>query len=129
MEIPNSLKYTKNDEWLRIDGNEGTVGITDFAQEQLSDIVYAGLNVNIGDIVKKDEQIATIESVKAAADVYAPMSGRIILINDTLSDNPEILNNDPYGEGWLVKIEIANPDESGELLDAATYQTKITSEE
>jgi glycine cleavage system H protein len=129
MEIPVELKYTKNDEWLQLDGNNGIVGITDYAQEQLSDIVFMEIIVSVGDEVHKDDQIATIESVKAAADVYSPVTGRIIEINDTLSDNPETINHDPYGEAWLVKIEITNTDELGGLLDSNQYKSKIDEKE
>jgi glycine cleavage system H protein len=129
MEIPVELKYTKNDEWLQLDGNNGIVGITDYAQEQLSDIVFMEIIVSVGDEVHKDDQIATIESVKAAADVYSPVTGRTIEINDTLSDNPETINHDPYGEAWLVKIEITNTDELGGLLDSNQYKSKIDEKE
>lgn len=125
MNVPGELKYTPNDEWLKIEGNSGTVGITDHAQEQLSDIVFVEIIVGVGDEVKKGDSCATIESVKAAADVYMPASGKVVAINDDLPTTPETVNSDPYGAAWLVKIELTNPAEVGELLDAAAYEAKI----
>ena len=122
MNIPSELKYTSNDEWIRAEGNSGTVGITDFAQNQLSDIVYVEIVVAVGDEVKKGDACATLESVKAAADVYLPASGVVVAINEALPDTPEKVNSDPYGEAWMVKIELSNPGELDELLDAAAYQ-------
>lgn len=119
MEIPQDLKYTKNDEWIRADG---TVGVTDYAQDQLSDVVYVEFVVSEGDEVKQGDVIATIESVKAAADVYAPVSGKVVAVNEALTDAPEKINEDPYGEAWLIKLEIADPSELDGLLDAAAYQ-------
>ncbi|HEY58946.1 MAG TPA: glycine cleavage system protein GcvH [Anaerolineae bacterium] len=119
MEIPQELKYTKNDEWIRADG---TVGVTDYAQDQLSDVVYVEFVVSEGDEVKQGDVIATIESVKAAADVYAPVSGKVVAVNEALADAPEKINEDPYGEAWLIKLEIADPSELDGLMDAAAYQ-------
>ncbi len=126
MTIPADLKYTPNDEWIRVDGAEGTMGITDFAQEQLSDIVFVEIVVSEGDNIKKGDSIATLESVKAAADVYAPASGKVIAINEELPDTPEKVNTDPFGEAWMVKIELSNSSELAELLDAAAYEAKIS---
>lgn len=125
MNIPSNLKYTQNDEWLRVDGNQGTVGITDYAQEQLSDIVFVEILVNEGDEVKQGDTCATVESVKAAADVYMPVSGKVIAINQALPDKPETVNSDPYGDAWMVKIEITNPAEVEQLMDAAAYQAHL----
>ena len=122
MNIPNNCKYTVNDEWIKVEGNAGTVGITDHAQEQLSDIVFVEIVVAVGDEVKKGEACATLESVKAAADVYLPASGVVVAINESLPDTPEMVNSDSYGEAWMVKIELTNPAELGELMDAAAYQ-------
>ena len=122
MNIPNDLKYTKNDEWIKVNGTQGTVGITDYAQEQLSDIVFVEIIPGKGDALDQGEICATIESVKAAADVYAPASGTVVEVNEKLPDNPEIVNPDPYGAAWLVKIELTNPGELDELMDAAAYQ-------
>jgi glycine cleavage system H protein len=122
MNIPTDLKYTANDEWLRVEGNTGTVGITDFAQNQLSDIVFVEIVVGVGDMVKKGDSCATLESVKAAADVFMPASGKVIAINEALPDAPEKVNSDPYGDAWMVKIEINDPSEINGLMDAAAYE-------
>jgi glycine cleavage system H protein len=129
MNIPSDLKYTQNDEWLRLDGDTGTVGITDYAQEQLSDIVFVEVIVSVGDMVKQGEPCATIESVKAAADVYMPVSGKIIEINESLPTIPEAVNSDPYGDAWLVKVELSNPEEINTLLDSAGYEKLLESKE
>lgn len=129
MNIPTNLKYTQNDEWINVDGNIGVIGITDFAQSQLSDIVYVEIILSVGDEVKRGDSASSIESVKAAADVYIPVSGRIIEVNESLSNTPETLNNDPYGEGWMVKIELSNLTELGELMDANSYEGKIQEKE
>jgi len=125
MNVPSELKYTENDEWLKVEGGSGTVGITDHAQEQLSDIVFVEIVVGVGDEVKKGDSCATIESVKAAADVYMPVSGKVVEINEDLPNSPETVNSDPYGAAWLVKIELTDPAEVGGLLDAAAYEAKI----
>jgi len=121
MNIPSDLKYTKNDEWLRIEGNLGTIGITDYAQDQLSDIVYVEVLVSEGETVNKGDSCATVESVKAAADVYMPVSGTITAVNDDLSDEPELINSDPYEAAWMIKIEISDPSEIDSLLDSDAY--------
>ena len=125
MNVPSELKYTENDEWLKVEGGSGTVGITDHAQEQLSDIVFVEIVVGVGDEVKKGDSCATIESVKAAADVYMPASGKVVEVNEDLPNSPETVNSDPYGAAWLVKIELTDPAEVGGLLDAAAYEAKI----
>ena len=125
MNVPSELKYTENDEWLKTEGKSGTVGITDHAQEQLSDIVFVEIIIGVGDEVKKGDSCATIESVKAAADVYMPASGKVVAINEDLPNSPETVNSDPYGAAWLVKIELTNPAEVDGLLDAAAYEAKI----
>lgn len=122
MNIPSNLKYTPNDEWIKVEGNVGTVGITDFAQNQLSDIVFVEIVVGVGDQVKKGDSAATLESVKAAADVYMPVGGKVIAINEALPDTPEKVNSDAFGEAWMVKIEITDPAELNSLLDAAGYE-------
>jgi glycine cleavage system H protein len=124
MKAPKELKYSDNDEWIRVEGNIGTVGITDYAQDQLSDVVFVELLVDEGEEVDQGDTIATIESVKAAADVYAPVSGEITAINEDLADNPELVNSDPYGEAWLVKLKIADSSELDDLMDAEDYATK-----
>ena len=126
MNIPTDLKYTPNDEWIKVEGKTGSVGITDYAQEQLSDIVFVEIVVAVGEVVNKGDSIATLESVKAAADVYLPASGKVLAINDALPETPEKVNSDPYGNAWMIKIELTNPTELDELLDAAAYEAKIT---
>ncbi len=129
MNIPSDLKYTSNDEWIRIEGNIGTIGITDYAQDQLSDIVFVEVIVSVGESVKKGDSCATIESVKAAADVYMPASGKILEVNDSLPDTPEVVNNDPYGAAWMVKFEINDPSELDQLLDSTAYEKNIAEKE
>jgi glycine cleavage system H protein len=129
MDIPTNQKYTENDEWIRVEGEIGIIGITDYAQEQLSDIVFLEVIVSEGEEVAQGDSCATVESVKAAADVYMPVSGKIIEVNNELPDTPEVINSDPYGEAWLLKVEIGDPDEVDALLDAAAYQAIIDEKE
>jgi glycine cleavage system H protein len=129
MNTPTDLKYTQNDEWIRVEGNVGTMGITDHAQEQLSDIVYIEIVAAVDEAVSAGDTCATVESVKAAADVYMPVSGKIIEINEALPDAPETINSDPYGAAWMVKIELSDPSEFEKLLDAAGYEAYVTSKE
>jgi glycine cleavage system H protein len=125
MTVPTNLKYTPNDEWIKVEGNAGFVGITDFAQNQLSDIVFVEVVVSEGETVKKGDTCATLESVKAAADVYMPVSGKIVAVNGALPDAPEKVNSDPYGEAWMVKVELSNPGELAQLMDAAAYEKHL----
>lgn len=125
MNIPTKLKYTSNDEWIQIEGNTGTIGITDYAQEQLSDIVFVEVLVSVDDEVSKGDSCATVESVKAAADVYMPVSGKVIAVNEDLPGTPELINSDAYGAAWMVKVELTDPTEVESLLDAAGYQKHI----
>ena len=120
--IPNDLKYTENDEWVRVEGDTATTGITDYAQDQLSDIVFVEYLLDEGDQGNKGDTCATVESVKAAADVYLPVSGEIIAINEDLSDSPELINSDPYGGAWMYKIKLSDSSEVNDLLDVAAYQ-------
>lgn len=122
MKIPNDLKYSKNDEWVRVEGSTGTVGITDYAQDQLSDVVYVEIVVSEDEEVSSGDSCATVESVKAASDVYVPVSGKIIAVNEDLADVPENVNTDPYGIAWMVKLELSDPAELENLMDAAAYQ-------
>ncbi len=124
MNIPADLKYTKEHEWIRVDGNIGTVGITDFAQSELGDIVYVDLNKNLTE-VKQGQVFGTVEAVKTVSDLFAPLSGKIIEFNSNLESNAEVINKDPYGEGWMIKIEISNPEELSSLLDADAYRSLI----
>jgi glycine cleavage system H protein len=123
MKTPKDLKYAKTDEWVKVDGDEATVGISDYAQDQLSDIVYVEFLVDEDDTLAKGDGIATIESVKAAADVNMPVSGTIIAINENLADTPEILNSDPYESGWMIKIQLDDPSELDDLMSAEEYET------
>ena len=125
MNIPTSFKYTKNDEWVKVEGNTATVGITDHAQEQLSDIVFVEIVLSEGDTANQGDTCATVESVKAAADVYLPVSGKVVAVNESLPDSPETINSDPYGAAWMVKLELTNPSELEGLMDASAYEAKI----
>jgi len=121
MNNPVDLKYTQNDEWVRVEGKVGTIGITDYAQSQLSDIVFVEVVVSQGEPVSKKDTAATVESVKAAADVYTPISGKVVSVNEDLPLAPETINSDPYGAAWLLKIEMSDPAELNTLMDAAAY--------
>ena len=120
MNLPENLKYTKDHEWILVEGAVGTVGITDHAQGELGDVVFVELTA-VGKTVKQGESFGTIEAVKAVSDLYAPASGVIAEVNKDLTGNPELVNKDPYGKGWMVKIRIAAPAELTALLDAAGY--------
>jgi len=118
MNIPSNLKYTKSDEW--VDLKNGKMGLTDYAQNQLSDIVFVETLVDVDDDVDVGGEIASVESVKASAEVYAPAGGTVVAVNEELADTPEAINNDPYGAGWLVQVEINS--QSDDLMDAAAYK-------
>jgi glycine cleavage system H protein len=118
------MKFTENDEWIKVEGGIGVMGITDYAQDQLSDIVFIEILVSPEDQVTKGDSCATVESVKAAADVYLPVSGKIVEVNTELPDSPETINSDPYGKAWMVKIELSDPAELEALLDAEAYKAK-----
>lgn len=124
MNIPAELKYSKEHEWLRIEGDTATVGITAFAQGELGDIIYVDIDT-VGEAIAKDAIFGTVEAVKTVSDLFLPVSGEVIEFNEALKDKPELVNNDPYGEGWMVKIKISNPDEIASLLDAGGYQALI----
>ncbi len=117
---PAGLKYTQNDEWIRIENGVGTVGLTDYAQDQLNDIVYVELP-DVGAAFNKGESFGTVESVKAASDVYLPVGGKVAEVNSKVQSEPELINSSPYGDGWLVKIQVANASEAGDLMDADAY--------
>jgi glycine cleavage system H protein len=121
-QIPADLKYTDNDEWVRVDGDTAITGITDYAQDQLSDIVFVEYLLDEGNQGSKGDTSATVESVKAAADVYLPVSGEIIAVNEELADSPELINSDPFGDAWMYKIKLSDPSEINDLLDVAGYQ-------
>lgn len=122
MKTPDNLKYAKTDEWVKLEGNVATIGISDYAQDQLSDIVYVEYNKDPGDSIKKDDTLATIESVKAAGDVNAPVSGKVIEVNEALVDHPEFLNDDPYEKAWMIKVEITDSTEVDQLMSASDYE-------
>ncbi|HPN17908.1 MAG TPA: glycine cleavage system protein GcvH [Chitinophagales bacterium] len=124
MNIPAELKYSKEHEWLRVEGDKATVGITAFAQGELGDIIYVDIDT-VGETIAKDAIFGTVEAVKTVSDLFLPVSAEILEFNEALKDKPELVNNDPYGEGWMVKIKISNPDEIATLLDAAAYQALI----
>jgi glycine cleavage system H protein len=119
MNIPPNLKYTKSDEWF--DPGTGAMGLTDYAQSQLSDIVFLEILVDAGDTLEAGRAIASVESVKASAETYAAATGSVTAVNKALSDKPETLNKDPYGEGWMVEVQVDDPSSVGGLLDAAAY--------
>ena len=127
-EIPSELKYTKSHEWVR-DENDGSVsiGITDHAQELLGDLVFVELP-EVGSEIAAEEAVCVVESVKAASDVYMPVSGEVIEINDALADTPETINDSPYDDGWLIKVKVSNPDELEDLMDADAYEAEIAEE-
>lgn len=124
MNFPDDLKYTKEHEWIRVNGNIGTIGITDFAQSELGDIVFVDIKKDLVEI-KQGEVFGTIEAVKTVSDLFAPASGKIIEINTNLESNAEVVNKDPYGDGWIIKIELSNPSELDNLLDAQAYKSLI----
>lgn len=123
MNIPAELKYTKDHEWLKIEGSTGTIGITDYAQGELGDVVFVDIDPDISE-VNAGDTFGTIEAVKTVSDLFAPVAGKVIEVNEKLQDNPELVNTDPYGEGWLVKIELSEslPDD---LLDSEGYKAQI----
>jgi len=124
MSIPAELKYTKDHEWVRLDGDIATVGITAFAQGELGDIVYVEIET-IGETIDKEEIFGSIEAVKTVSDLFMPMSGEVLELNEALDGNPELVNSDPYGEGWMVKLKISDASEFDSLLDATAYGNLI----
>lgn len=124
MEFPEDLRYSKEHEWVLVEGNVATVGITDYAQEELGEIVYVELP-EVGEKVSKEDAFGVVESVKTVSDVYAPVSGSVVEVNDDLPNNPELINEDPYGDGWMLKIEMSDPDELEDLMTAEEYERYI----
>ncbi len=122
MKFEANYKYANTDEWVSVDGNIATIGISDFAQDQLSDVVFVEISAGVGDSVKKGGTIATVESVKAASDVNAPVSGKVVAVNDALSNTPETVNSDPFGAAWMLKVELSSPAELDTLMDATAYE-------
>ncbi|MBO4745040.1 MAG: glycine cleavage system protein GcvH [Bacteroidales bacterium] len=121
MNIPENLKYTKDHEWLRIEGEFAFVGITDYAQSQLGDVAFVDVTT-VGETLEKEDSIGTIEAVKTVSDVFMPVSGDILELNAALEGDPALINSDPYGEGWIVKIKMTDPSEVNDLLDAKAYE-------
>jgi glycine cleavage system H protein len=128
MNVPEDLKYTREHEWARVKGTRVTVGITDFAQDQLGDVVFVELPA-VGDEVKKGEAFGVVESTKAVSDLFAPVGGKVVEVNDPLTDAPEALNEDPYEEGWLVVVELSDPKDLSDLLDAPAYRKFVEEEQ
>jgi glycine cleavage system H protein len=124
MNFPSELKYTKDHEWVKIEGNEAYIGITDFAQRELGDIVYIDINT-IGDEVGKDDVFGTVEAVKTVSDLFMPVTGTVLEDNAALNDNPELVNTDPYGDGWMVKISVADAGQVEGLLTADAYKALV----
>jgi len=120
MEIRENLKYTKDHEWISIDGDIATVGITDFAQSELGDIVYVEVDT-LDENLNKDDVFGTVEAVKTVSDLFIPVSGEILEFNESLNDNPELINESPYDEGWIIKMKVENSDQLSELLDSKSY--------
>jgi glycine cleavage system H protein len=124
MNFPSELKYTKDHEWVSVSGNEATIGITDFAQRELGDIVYIDINT-VGSDVAQDEVFGTVEAVKTVSDLFMPVTGTVNEFNESLNDNPELVNSDPYGQGWMVKVTLANSGELEGLLSAEDYKALV----
>ena len=124
MDVKENLKYTKDNEWVSVEGNIATVGITDFAQSELGDIVYVEVDT-LDETLNKDEVFGTVEAVKTVSDLFLPMSGKIVEFNESLSDAPESINESPYEQGWIIKVEVSNPDEINDLLNSNDYSALI----
>ena len=124
MNIPSNLHYTKEHEWIRVEGNEAYVGITDYAQSELGEIVFVDINTE-GETLAQEEVFGSVEAVKTVSELNMPVEGEVLEVNEIINDQPELVNNDPYGEGWMIKIRIANPAELDTLLDAEGYQALI----
>ena len=124
MNFPENLKYTKDHEWIRVEGTIAVIGITEFAQGELGDIVYVEIET-VGEIVEKEEVFGSIEAVKTVSDLFMPIAGKVLEKNNAIETNPEVVNKDPYNEGWLIKIEMTNPADVNELLDASGYKALL----
>ena len=124
MNIPAEVRYTKEHEWIRVEGDVAYVGITDYAQSELGEIVFVDINTE-GETVNQNEVFGSVEAVKTVSDLNMPVTGEVLEVNETINDQPELVNNDPYGEGWMIKIQVADHAELDTLLDAAAYQALI----
>ncbi|TLZ69419.1 MAG: glycine cleavage system protein GcvH [Methanobacteriota archaeon] len=122
--VPETLRYTKDHEWAKLEGKRARIGITDYAQTELTDVVFVELPP-IGKVVKQGETLGTVESVKAVSEIFAPVSGKVVEVNKALEEKPEIVNKDPYGEGWMVVLEASEPTRADSLMDAAAYRKHI----
>lgn len=124
MNTPENFHYTKDHEWLKLEGNEALIGITDYAQTELGDIIFAELPA-VGAILEKNAAFGTVEAVKAVSEVFMPVSGEVIAVNAEVTDKPEVINQDPYGAGWMIRVRLTKPEEVAELMDAAAYTAFI----
>ena len=124
MNIPSDLKYTRDHEWVRVEGNIATIGITDFAQGELGDIVYVEVET-VDETLDQEEVFGTVEAVKTVSDLFLPVSGTILEFNENLEDQPEVVNSDPYGEGWMIRVEMSDPSQVEELLSDAEYKELV----
>jgi glycine cleavage system H protein len=124
---PDDLRYHREHDWARMEGEEATFGVTWYAQDALGEVVFYEPPA-VGSQASKDQAYAEVESVKAVSEVYAPLSGEIVAVNEAVSERPELINEDPYGEGWLVRVKLSDPSETGELMDAAAYRQMLTEE-
>ncbi|HBT47499.1 MAG TPA: glycine cleavage system protein GcvH [Peptococcaceae bacterium] len=125
MEVPVNLRYSKDHEWVEVEGNRARIGITDYAQQSLGDIVFVELP-QVGDELTAQDSFGVVESVKSASDVYTPVSGKVVTVNEALLDSPQLINSDPYGKGWLIEVEMNDPSEVDNLLDAESYRKLIS---
>lgn len=124
MNFPDNLKYTKDHEWVRVEGKEAYIGITDFAQKELGDIVYVDVST-VGETVTRESVFGTVEAVKTVSDLFMPLTGKVLEVNPKIDSNPELVNNDPYGDGWMIKCTVDNSAEVNDLLDAAAYKSLV----
>ncbi|HLK12059.1 MAG TPA: glycine cleavage system protein GcvH [Candidatus Binatia bacterium] len=128
MRVPEELRYTKDHEWLRMEGGEGVVGITDFAQDALGDVVFVELPA-VGSALTRGQAFGVVESNKSVSDLFAPLGGRVVAVNAALRDEPELVNKDPYGAGWMIRLAVAAGESAGTLLDAAAYRAHVEAEQ
>ena len=124
MNVPANLKYTKDHEWIKVDGDVATIGVTDFAQSQLGDIVFIEIET-VGETLAKEEVFGTIEAVKTVSDMFMPVAGEVLEVNPKITEQPDVVNKDPYGDGWMIKVKVSNPAELNELLSPEQYKGTI----
>ena len=128
MDVPEDLRYTKDHEWFRVENGDGVIGITDFAQDALGDVVFVELPA-VGAILSRGQTFGVVESNKTVSDLFAPVAGRVVAVNQVLRDEPELVNQDPYGSGWMIRLSVAQRDDVATLLDAAAYRTHVAAEQ